>query len=172
MTRGTTTLSMRSARGAIASAPWPLIFTRTLIYAILVAIVIVEAFPLVWMIITSVKDSHEVFNTLLPAEIKWQNFPRVWFAMNFPVHLGNSLYVTSLTVALVVAVATPAAYAFARYTFPGRELVFYAFIGAMMVPPQAILIPMFQFLKALHLPIRSPGWRCLMSAAAQPSPFS
>jgi ABC-type glycerol-3-phosphate transport system permease component len=87
-------------------APWPLIFTRTLVYVILVAIVIVEAFPLMWMILTSVKESHEVFNTLLPAEIKWQNFSRVWFAMNFPVHLGNSLYVTSLTVALVVAVAT------------------------------------------------------------------
>jgi ABC-type glycerol-3-phosphate transport system permease component len=71
--------------------------------------------------------------------------------MNFPLHLGNSLYVTSLTVALVVALATPAAYAFARYRFPGRELVFYAFIGIMMIPPQAILIPMFQFLKSLHL---------------------
>ena len=140
-------------RGAPArrQAPWPVTFTRTLIYVILVAIAIVEAFPLVWMIVTSVKDSHEVFNTLLPTEIKWQNFPRVWFAMNFPVHLGNSLYVTSLTVALVVALATPAAYAFARYRFPGRELVFYAFIGAMMIPPQAILIPMFQFLKSLHL---------------------
>ena len=151
MTSGVSTLSMLKARGATMRAPWALIFARTLTYVILVSIVVVEAFPLIWMIITSVKDSHEVFNTLLPTEIKWQNFPRVWFAMNFPVHLGNSLYVTSLTVALVVAVATPAAYAFARYKFPGREFVFYAFIGAMMIPPQAILIPMFQFLKTLHL---------------------
>jgi ABC-type glycerol-3-phosphate transport system permease component len=151
MTDSPTMSSMRGSRGAIASANWPLIFTRALIYVILVMIAVVEAFPLMWMIVTSVKDSHEVFNTLLPAEIKWQNFPRVWFAMNFPVHLGNSLYVTGLTVALVVALATPAAYAFARYRFPGRELVFYAFIGVMMIPPQAILIPMFQFLRSLHL---------------------
>ena len=151
MTMSPTNLSRRSLRGAVAKAAWPVIFTRTLVYLILVVIVVVEAFPLMWMIITSVKDSHEVFNTLLPTEIKWQNFPRVWFAMNFPVHLGNSFYVTSLSVALVVALATPAAYAFARYRFPGRELVFYAFIGAMMIPPQAILIPMFQFLKSLHM---------------------
>ena len=143
--------SMRGFRGAIVRTAWPAIFTRTLIYVILATIAIVEAFPLIWMIITSVKDSHEVFNTLLPSQIKWQNFPRVWFAMNFPVHLGNSLYVTSLTVALVVALSTPAAYAFARYKFPGRELIFYGFVGAMMIPPQAILIPMFQFLKSLHL---------------------
>jgi len=71
--------------------------------------------------------------------------------MNFPLHLANSLYVTGLTVALVVGLATPAAYAFARYRFPGREVVFYAFIGVMMIPPQAILIPMFQFLKSLHM---------------------
>jgi len=140
----------RSTR-LIGSATWPATFTRTLIYLILVMIVIVEAFPLMWMLITSVKDSHEVFNTLLPTEIKWQNFPRVWVAMDFPVHLDNSLYVTSLTVALVVILATPAAYAFARYRFPGRELVYFVFIGAMMIPPQAILIPMFQFLKSLHL---------------------
>ena len=105
MTSDAPTLSMHKSGGAIMRAPWALIFTRTLTYVILVAIVVVEAFPLIWMIITSVKDSHEVFNTLLPAEIKWQNFPRVWFAMNFPVHLGNSLYVTSLTVALVVGSA-------------------------------------------------------------------
>ena len=151
MTDSPAPLSMRSSRGAFARASWPLIFSRTLIYVILVTIVIVEAFPLIWMIVTSLKDSHEVFNTVLPTEIKWQNFPRVWFAMNFPVHLANSFYVTSLTVALVVALATPAAYAFARYRFPGREIVFYAFIGAMMIPPQAILIPMFQFLKSLDL---------------------
>jgi ABC-type glycerol-3-phosphate transport system permease component len=151
MTAGPTRLSSDSFRNALAVVTWPVAFTRALIYAMLVLIAAMEAFPLFWMIITSVKDSHEVFNTLLPTEIKWQNFPRVWFAMNFPVHLGNSLYVTSLTVALVVALATPAAYAFARYRFPGRELVFYTFIGIMMIPPQAILIPMFQFLKSLHL---------------------
>ncbi|HWJ73593.1 MAG TPA: carbohydrate ABC transporter permease [Kaistia sp.] len=149
-TRSTMPGTARIGRAA-PSSPWAVTFTRTLIYVILVAIVVVEAFPLVWMIVTSLKDPHEVFNSVLPGEIRWQNFPRVWYAMNFPVHLGNSLYVTGLTVSLVVVLATPAAYAFARYRFPGREIVFYAFLGAMMIPPQAILIPMFQFLKSLHL---------------------
>jgi len=140
----------RSSRSGVG-APWQLIFVRSLIYVILTLIVIVEAFPLLWMLLTSVKDTHEVFNTFLPTQFRWDNFPRVWTAMNFPVHLANSLYVTCLTVGLVVLLATPAAYAFARYRFPGREIVFYAFIGAMMIPPQAILIPMFQFLKSLHM---------------------
>lgn len=135
----------------MGSARRSLRLTRALIYLLLALIAVVEAFPLMWMIVTSLKDSHEVFNTILPSQVNWWNFPRVWYAMNFPLHLENSLYVTSLTVTLVVALATPAAYAFARYRFPGRELLFFVFIGAMMVPPQAILIPMFQFLKSLHL---------------------
>ena len=58
---------------------------------------------------------------------------------------------TALTVAIVIAIATPAGYAFARYRFPGRDWLFYIFIGAMMIPGQAILIPMFQFLKTIGL---------------------
>ena len=143
--------STRRSSIKFASTAWQLAFTRALIHVILILIAIVEAFPLVWMILTSLKDTHEIFNTVLPTHIRWDNFPRVWFAMNFPLHLANSLYVTGLTVALVVGLATPAAYAFARYRFPGREVVFYAFIGVMMIPPQAILIPMFQFLKSLHM---------------------
>jgi ABC-type glycerol-3-phosphate transport system permease component len=143
--------STRRSSVRFASTAWQLAFTRALIHVILILIAIVEAFPLVWMILTSLKDTHEIFNTVLPTHIRWDNFPRVWFAMNFPLHLANSLYVTGLTVALVVGLATPAAYAFARYRFPGREVVFYAFIGVMMIPPQAILIPMFQFLKSLHM---------------------
>ena len=150
MTRSPMSSTLRPGR-VIARALRPETFARTLTYAILVIIALVEAFPLLWMVVTSVKDSHEVFNTFLPTRIKWGNFARVWVAMDFPVHLANSVYVTSLTVGLVVLLATPAAYGFARYRFPGREFVFYVFIGAMMIPPQAILIPMFQFLKSLHL---------------------
>jgi ABC-type glycerol-3-phosphate transport system permease component len=54
-------------------------------------------------------------------------------------------------VAIVVCVATSAGYAFARYHFRGRDILFYIFIGAMMIPGQAILIPMFQFLKGIGL---------------------
>ena len=117
----------------------------------LVAIAVVEAFPLVWMLLTSVKNQREVFNSFLPERLDFSNFASVWVTLNLPTHLINSLYVTSLTVVIVVCVSTLAGYAFARYNFPGRDAVFYAFIGAMMIPGQAILIPMFQFLKSIDL---------------------
>jgi ABC-type glycerol-3-phosphate transport system permease component len=136
---------------ANSRARFVLVFNKTLIYVVLVAIAVVEAFPLVWMLLTSVKNQREVFDSFLPETLDFSNFRRVWVALNLPTHLINSLYVTSLTVAIVVCVATLAGYAFARYNFPGRDAVFYAFIGAMMIPGQAILIPMFQFLKSIDL---------------------
>jgi len=128
-----------------------LVFTRTLAYAVLVALVVVEAFPLAWMLLTSVKNQREVFSSFLPATLDFSNFRRVWVAIDLPTHLVNSVYVTTLTVAIVVCVATSAGYAFARYHFRGRDILFYIFIGAMMIPGQAILIPMFQFLKGIGL---------------------
>lgn len=125
--------------------------SRFAIYAILVLLVIVEAFPLAWLLLTSVKNAHEVFGTFLPASLDFSNFGRVWVSFDLPRHLLNSLYVTALTVGIVVAVSTLAGYGFARYNFRGGNFMFYAFMGAMMIPGQAILIPMFQFLKALGL---------------------
>jgi ABC-type glycerol-3-phosphate transport system permease component len=128
-----------------------MVFGRTLIYVTLVAIAAVQAFPLVWMILTSVKNQREVFGSFLPSRLDFSNFVRVWNAIDLPRHLVNSLYVTTLTVVIVILVATLAGYAFARFRFRGRDLLFYMFIGAMMIPGQAILIPMFQFLKSIGL---------------------
>ena len=120
-------------------------------YVILVALSVVLGFPLVWMLVTSVKDRREVFSQFLPSHIDLSNFTRVWSEMDLPQHMGNSLFVTGLNVLIVVLTATLAGYAFARLVFPRRDTIFYAFIVAMMIPGQAVLIPMFQYLKNLSL---------------------
>ena len=124
---------------------------QTISYAILVLLSVVLGFPLFWMVMTSVKNQREVFNQFLPSKIDFSNFERVWGAMNLPNHLGNSLFVTGLNVAIVVVTATLAGYAFAKLVFPRRDTIFYAFIIAMMIPGQAVLIPMFRYLKDLGL---------------------
>ena len=128
-----------------------MVFSKTLVYVTLLLIMVVQAFPLVWMILTSVKNQREVFTSFLPQRLDFSNFVRVWKAIDLPTHLLNSLYVTTLTVVIVVIVATLAGYVFARFNFRGKDWLFYIFIAAMMIPGQAILIPMFQFLKALGL---------------------
>ncbi len=122
-----------------------------LTYVILIAISILMAFPLVWMVMTSLKNRRQVFTSFWPKTIDWSNYGRVWDQMDLPVHLQNSLYVTGINVAIVVVTATLAGYAFAKLKFPLRDWIFYIFLAAMMIPGQAILIPMFIFLKRIGL---------------------
>ena len=122
-----------------------------LTYAILIALSVVMGFPLFWMVLTSFKKQREVFTTFWPKSFELTNYERVWDSMNLPQHIQNSLYVTGVTVGIVVVAATLAGYAFAKLNFPKRDLIFYVFLAAMMIPGQAILIPMFIFLKRIGL---------------------
>ena len=126
-------------------------------YLIAIGLFIFTVFPIVWMIITSVKERKQVFQSILPKSLDFSNYARVWRVMNFPQHFLNSVFVTGATVLIVVATATLAGYAFARYKFPGRDLIFYIFLGSMMVPPQVILIPMFTFIVDINLINTLPG---------------
>ncbi|HZS86199.1 MAG TPA: carbohydrate ABC transporter permease [Chloroflexota bacterium] len=121
-------------------------------YLILIALALVTIFPLLWMLSTSVKEPQDVFSgSLLPATFNVSTYQQVWVTMDFVAHFANSAFVTALTVAIIVAVATVAGYAFARFSFPGRDVIFYIFLASMIIPGQVILIPMFIFLKQIGL---------------------
>lgn len=139
-------------------------------YSVAIVLFLFTIFPIVWMMITSVKNRKEVFGTFLPKSLDFSNFARVWRVMNFPQHFMNSVIVTGATVFIVVAVATLAGYAFARFKFPGRDFLFYIFLGSMMVPPQAILIPMFTFVVDLNLINTLPG--LIISYLGRSIPFA
>ena len=126
-------------------------FKYTATYLILLLLSVVMGFPLLWMVLTSFKNQREVFSSFWPKTFELTNFERVWDAMDLPNHMLNSAYVTGLNVVIVVITATLAGYAFAKLKFPKRDAIFYIFLAAMMVPGQAILIPMFTFLKDLGL---------------------
>ncbi len=127
------------------------ILAAAITYIILTLLAVFLAFPLVWMLLTSFKRQREVFSSFWPKTLDFSNYQRVWTTLDLPRHLANSAYVTLLTVTIVVVVATLAGYAFARYQFRGRDMIFYIFLGAMMIPSQAILIPMFTFLRNIGL---------------------
>lgn len=146
-----TEASVLLARPAIPYGRFAHYFGRAAIYSTLGAIGALQAFPLVWLVVTAFKNPREVFNSFLPSQLDFSNFVRVWSNLNLPRHLINSLYVTSLTVAITLAAATLAGYVFARFRFFGRDALFYIFLAAMMIPSQTILIPMFQFLKQIGL---------------------
>ena len=95
----------------------------------------IMAFPFLWMVLTSFKDSSQAF--LIPP--KW--IPNPWALDNF--------YISLIVVGSTLITASMAAYAFAKIKFPGREVVFLLFLATMMVPYQVTIIPLFLIMKAL-----------------------
>src|SRR5262245_22317531 len=87
-------------------------------------LVIFAGFPLAWMISTAFKESREIFATppsLLPRNFTLDNLQRLFSETRALTYFKNSVFVSLSTVAVTIAVATPAAYSLTRFRFPGRE---------------------------------------------------
>ncbi len=127
--------------------------TETILLHVAVGIgAFVMAFPFLWMILTSVKDSSQAFvipPTWIPNPWALDNYPASLQALPFGIAYFNSFYISAIVVTTTLLTASMAAYAFAKIKFPGRELVFLLFLATMMVPGQVTIIPLFLIMKAL-----------------------
>jgi multiple sugar transport system permease protein len=130
------------------------LWQRMLLYFIIVIGAVAMIFPFLWMTSTALKQHTYVIETpprLLPPEPTLENFEEAWTSNNFKLYFRNSLIVALTTTAFSVFFSAMAAYAFARFEFPGRELVFYSLLLTMMIPGVVLIIPQFILAKALHL---------------------
>lgn len=120
---------------------------RILIYALLSLWAVVVLFPFYWMLLTSVK-SYASYNTeFIPKFFTLsptiQNYKDAFSAVPLGDYFMNTVIFTVLTTALLLAVAIPAAFAFARMNFRGKNLVFTAFLSLMMIPSELTVITNF-----------------------------
>ena len=109
--------------------------------------------PLVWMVSSSLKSQEPVFSdtSLIPVNPRWENYYHAWKEGGFGRYFINSIIYTVFAVAGIVVVASLAAYAFSRFRFPGKNVLFYVFIIAMMIPIPGSFVPLYVLLNKLHL---------------------
>ena len=126
---------------------------RTLTAAGLVLFAASVVLPLVWVAVTSLKSSPEIFASpwSLPADLRWANYARAWREAGIARCFTNSLIVTTATLAILLPVGSMAAYVFARYPFRGARWLFGAFLGGMMFPLFLTIVPLFLLLRDLAL---------------------
>lgn len=126
----------------------------SLVYILLSLGGVVTIFPFLWMVSTALKAHVYVIESppsLLPKEPTLANFVEAWSSNNFQLYFANSLVVAISTTLLSVLFSAMLAYAFARFVFPGKEAIFYAFLFTLMIPGLVLIIPQFFLAKALHL---------------------
>ena len=125
------------------------------IYALLVIWALCVLFPFYYMILTSFK-SYGAYNsefipkfyTLSPTI---ENYIKAFNSVPLLDYLINTLIFTLLTTALMLIITIPAAYAFARMNFPGKDIVFLAFLALMMLPQELVIITNFVTVTELDL---------------------
>ncbi len=123
-----------------------------LLHLVLIVASVLAILPLLWMFSTSVKPLQEVYAyppNWIPSTFMWENFVKAWTAAPFARYTFNSVVVTSVIIVSQLFFAVLAAYVFARLKFPGRDMIFLAFLATMMVPTQVVVVPTFVIFKWL-----------------------
>ena len=121
-------------------------FSSNLVHLVLIMVSITAILPVMWTFVTSVKPLEEVYAyppNWIPGNFQWENYIKAWNAAPFDRYAFNSIVVTTVIIASQLFFAALAAYVFARLHFPGRDLIFMAFLATMMVPTQVVVVPIF-----------------------------
>ncbi|MBF0618780.1 MAG: carbohydrate ABC transporter permease [Candidatus Omnitrophica bacterium] len=126
---------------------------NTAVHIFLMAAAAACLLPLFWMIRSSLMSNATIFTdqALFPHEFNAGNYATAWVRGNFSVYFLNSVLYTVSVVAGIVMIASLAAFAFSRLRFPGRDVLFYMFVAAMMIPLPGSFVPLFVMMSKLHL---------------------
>lgn len=120
------------------------------IYAVLVGIGWVALAPILWALSGSLKGEGEVAEqALLPEHPRWSNYTAVFELLPLGRMLVNTAMYAGCVTAGQVFFCSLAGYAFARLRFRGREVLFVAYLGTLMVPLTVTVLPQFLLMRAL-----------------------
>ena len=112
-------------------------------------------FPFFWMAVTSLKTAPEIQRVPLQiAPDNWlnlANYAEVFKREPFLRYLLNSAIVSSIAAVSSVIVSSLAGFGFAKYRFPGRDFLFLAIVGILMVPFQSVVVPLYEWMNRFGL---------------------
>jgi len=126
-------------------------------------------FPIVFVVSNSLKSGQNIFSSgvfSLFTQFDYQNYQTAWSGIS--PQLINTVIVAALTIIVGVSAAALGAYAFSQLRFRGKDLLFLAYVGLLLVPSTLTLIPLFLTIQKLHL--FDTWWALVLpySASAQP----
>ncbi|MDD5595276.1 MAG: carbohydrate ABC transporter permease [Candidatus Omnitrophica bacterium] len=150
------------------------ITTNLVINLFLISVAITCIYPLLWMISSSFKTQETVFTdlSLIPRHIHLENYVRAWLEGGFGRNFLNSILYTSCVVFGIIIISSMAAYAFSRLRFPGKNILFFVFMAAMMIPIPGSFVALYVLLNKLHLRNTPVGYiLCMINVGLSTSIF-
>ena len=134
-----------------------------IVFLFLLSIIVLA--PIAWTISTSFRTGAESFSLppkWIPTEPKLDSYHEAFDTVPITRQLLNSAIITSSIVLGQLATASLAGYAFARLEFKGRDTLFWIILATMMIPIQAVIIPVFILIK--HMGLVDTLWSLILPA--------
>ncbi|MCI5076607.1 carbohydrate ABC transporter permease [Oricola sp.] len=117
-------------------------------------VVLLVSFPLIWMVITSVKPQTELFRippTWLPETVTFEHYWTLLSETPFLLYFRNSVILSTATTIFVVALATLGAYSLVRFRYRGRETLAMLVLFTYLLPSVVLIIPLYLMMVSLGL---------------------
>jgi len=122
-------------------------------------IILTFIFPYAFMVLSSFKTNEDVFKysypltwkTIFPPSPTIENYPEVFIENKFNTKILNSIFVASVQVIGTLTVCSLAAFAFSRFEYKGRDILFGAFVLTALVPFEVMMIPLYMVVRNLGL---------------------
>jgi multiple sugar transport system permease protein len=130
-------------------SPW-----RVIVYIVLILSAFLWFVPILTALITSVRTFDDILVNgfmSLPENITFVNFITAWERGGLKHYLPNSFIITLPSLFLTLLLSSFGAYALARFKFKGNRLLFYTFVGGMLLPFQVLMLPVFRLTDRLGL---------------------
>lgn len=131
-----------------------ILFREGVFYGVLLAFSVVMALPFLWSLSTSLKFDRDIFSSpvrWIPTDITFHHYSQVFETVPFGRYFANSLFLASAGVVTNLFLGSLAGYAFARFRFRGRKLLFRLLLASMMVPSVITIIPSFLIVRSMPL---------------------
>ncbi|MBE6698842.1 MAG: carbohydrate ABC transporter permease [Ruminococcaceae bacterium] len=129
------------------------VVAQVLLYVFLITMALIVLFPFYWMIISSLKTLTEYQQsppTFFPKKIIWGNYAEAFHTANLGKLFMNTMYVGVVSTLLSLVITVISAFAFARLEFKGKNALFAALLGTMMIPGELFTITNYQTIYYLN----------------------
>lgn len=121
---------------------------KSFVYTVLIVFALTILVPVGWVFVASLRENSEFYGSpwTLPKSLRFENFAAAWRDAHMGDYFLNSVIVTALALAILLAVALPAAYILARFPFRGRALLRGTLMAGLFINVSYIVIPIFLML--------------------------
>jgi ABC-type glycerol-3-phosphate transport system permease component len=125
--------------------------SQVVMYVLLTILLVLTFIPVVLLLVLSLKDNGQIYGRFwaMPRPYRWENYIVGWRGIRG--FIFNSVLTSGVSTFANVVLASLAGYVFARHRFPGKEIIYTAFLSLMMIPYVLTLIPAYVVIRRLHL---------------------